>query len=68
MNKKIKVEVIEKYLSENNLTKQKFCKMCRISSATLNRILQHNVGVRFLTLLKIARTIKISTINLYTVL
>ncbi len=42
----IKTEVISNYLKENNLTKKKFCEMCNMSIATLNKILAGNMKIR----------------------
>ena len=42
MKNTIKTEIIEKYMNENKLSKTKFCKMCKISPSTLNKIMTKN--------------------------
>ena len=54
----IKTEVIENYLSENNLSKTKFCKMCKISYSTLKRIM-NNENFNLIALFKIARVLNL---------
>lgn len=38
MKNTIKTELIESFIKDNNLSKSKFCKMCKISQSTLNKI------------------------------
>lgn len=54
----VKTELIEKYIKENNLSKTKFCKMCKISYGTLKRIL-NNEDFGLIALFKIARVMKL---------
>lgn len=58
----INTQKIKEYISANNLTKTKFCKLCKISISTLNRIFS---GDNFYldALFKIA---KIMQVNVYT--
>ena len=39
MKNTIKTELIENFIKDNNLSKSKFCKMCKISQSTLNKIM-----------------------------
>lgn len=48
-------KIIEKYIFENKLTKNDFCKSCRISYSTLNKILKNNLNINLLSLLKITK-------------
>ena len=38
MKNTIKTELIENFIKDNNLSKSKFCEMCKISQSTLNKI------------------------------
>ena len=54
MEKILKTELIEDYLKENNLSKAKFSKMCKISPDTLTRIM-NNQNVSLVSVFKITR-------------
>ena len=55
----IKTELIENFIKENNLSKSKFCKICKISQSTLNKIMTNSENLRIVALFKIARVLKI---------
>ena len=55
----VKTELIEKYLKDNNLSKTKFCKMCKISPSTLNKIMNNDGHFRITALFKIARVMNL---------
>ena len=57
MENTIKTELIEKFIKENNLSKSKFCEMCKISQSTLNRIMTNRENFRIIALFKIARVL-----------
>ena len=57
MENTIKTELIEKFIKENNLSKSKFCEMCKISQSTLNRIMTNSGNFRIIALFKIARVL-----------
>lgn len=42
MKNTIKTELIENFIKENKLSKNKFCEMCKISQSTLNKIMTSN--------------------------
>ena len=54
---KFKIELIEKYMKENNLTKIEFCKQCGITISALNRFLASDTSLRGHVLYKIVITI-----------
>lgn len=57
MTNDIKVELITDYLQQNKLTKTAFCKQCKISLGTLNKILKNQKNVFITSIVKIARKI-----------
>ncbi len=63
MENKINTEKISDYIGAHNLTKTAFCKLCRISISTFNRILS---GENFFinALFKIARVMKVEVYTL----
>lgn len=65
MKKLIKTELIENYLKEKNLNKSRFCKECKISTGTLNKILSNKENFRINALFKIARTLGIQVFELF---
>lgn len=56
MEKVIKTEIIDKFLKENNLSKTKFCNICKISHQSLENALRGSNNLSLLTLFKITRT------------
>ena len=58
MNDLIRTELIENYISENGLSKTQFCKLCKISVSTLNRVL-NGENVNLTSIFRIAKTMKV---------
>lgn len=65
MKNKIKVELIENFIKDNNLSKTKFCEMCKISQSTLNKIMTNSKNFRIIALFKIARVLKIQVFEMF---
>lgn len=65
MKNTIKNELIENFIKDNNLSKSKFCKMCKISQSTLNKIITNNENFRIIALFKIARVLKIQVFEMF---
>ena len=65
MKNTIKIEIIEKYMLENNISKTKFCKICKISPNTLNKIMTNDFNFEIVALFKIARIIKIEVYQMF---
>ena len=55
----IKTELIIDYLKSNNLSKSKFCKLCKISYRTLNKILLGDTNFEVIALFRIAKMLGI---------
>ncbi|MCH5164393.1 MAG: helix-turn-helix transcriptional regulator [Clostridiales bacterium] len=64
MKNEFKTEIIESYLKENNLSKSKFCKLCGISTCTLNRVM-NNKNCRISAFFKIAKAVKVQVYQLF---
>lgn len=65
MKNTIKTELIKNFIKENNLSKSKFCEMCKISQSTLNKIITNNENFRIIALFKIARVLKIQVYQMF---
>lgn len=65
MKNTIKTELIENFIKDNNLSKSKFCKMCKISQSTLDKIMTSNENFRIIALFKIARVLKIQVYQMF---
>ena len=65
MKNTIKTELIENFINDNNLSKSKFCKMCKISQSTLNKIMINSENFRLIALFKIARVLKIQVYQMF---
>ena len=61
----IKRDLIFRYLKENNLSKSKFCKLCKISPSTLNKILSCKENLKMKSIFKIAKQLNIKIHNLF---
>lgn len=61
----IKIEIIEKFMLKNNISKTKFCKECKISLKTLNKIMANDFNFKTVALFKIAKVIKIEVFQLF---
>ncbi len=64
MKIEFKKEVVEKYLRTNKITKTKFCKLCGISTHTLEKVM-NNKNYRITALFKIAKVIKIEVHQMF---
>ena len=65
MKNTIKTELIENFIKDNNLSKRKFCEMCKISQSTLNKIMTNSENFRIIALFKIARVLKIQVFEMF---
>ena len=65
MKNTIKTELIENFIKDNNLSKSKFCEMCKISQSTLDKIITNNENFRIIALFKIARVLKIQVFEMF---
>jgi predicted transcriptional regulator len=65
MKNTIKTEIFENYIKENNLSKTKFCKLCKISLSTFKKIMAHEDNFRIIALFKIAKVIKIQVYQMF---
>lgn len=65
-NKKvINISVIENYLKDTNLSKNKFCKNYKFSISTLNNILKNNLNINIKAIFKLAKIINIKVSELF---
>lgn len=58
MENLIRTDLIVNYMNENGLSKTQFCKLCKISVSTFNRIL-NGENIRLISLFRIAKTMKV---------
>ena len=65
MKNLINIEIIKKYMLENKISKTKFCKMCKISPSTLNKIMTGDDNFRKIAFFKIAKVIKIEVYQMF---
>jgi len=63
MEQLIKTELITEYIKNHNMGKNAFCKLCKISVGTLNKILSNSTNIRILALFKIARVLNMEICN-----
>lgn len=59
MNNQINTDLIINYLFLNKLTKSEFCKMCKISYGTLEKVMSKNQNFNISALFKIAKVLNV---------
>ncbi|MCI8435574.1 MAG: helix-turn-helix transcriptional regulator [Clostridia bacterium] len=64
MENPVNVQIIKNYMKKNHLTKTHFCKLCKISITTLNRILGGQ-NCKLTAIFKIARRIGVPIHQLF---
>ena len=57
----IDVDILKNFMKENKMSKCEFCKKCKISTLTFQKILNKSQSIRFNTIFKIARSMNIKT-------
>ncbi len=65
MDNAIKTEIIENFLIEKKLSRSKFCKICKISPATLQKIMANKYNFRITALFRIARVMGIEFCEIF---
>lgn len=55
----INTELILDYMKDNGLSKAAFCRQCKISTGTLQKLLSGNYKINVIVLFKIARVLNI---------
>ena len=58
------IDIINKYMFENKLSKEKFCKLCSISIPSLNKILNNDRSIGIVVFIKIAHALNIQVSKL----
>lgn len=64
MKNLIKTEMITNYLKEHDLSKTKFCKLCKISVSTYNKIM-NGENFNLVALCRIAKKIEVELHKLF---
>ena len=65
MNEKINIQLIETFIKENKLSKTRFCKLCKISPRSYQKIVSGDFRIRLTSLFKIARTLRVPICTLF---
>lgn len=60
----VNTTIIDSYIKANNLSKTQFCKLCKISVSTLNRIMTNN-NFNLISLFRIAKTMDVHICKLF---
>ena len=65
MGNLIKTEIFENYMKEHNLSKNAFCKLCKISPSVLKKIMNNQNNFYIIALFRIARVIKMEVYQMF---
>lgn len=63
-NTVLKLEKIQEFINDNNLSKREFCKKCSVTVYMFNKILEGYVDFDINILLKIAKLMKVEIVDL----
>ena len=67
-NMVFRTDLIDKYLQDNNLSKQEFCKQIDITLETLEKLYEIDLSITVLALFKISRRLNLYIYELFTVI
>ena len=62
---KIKTQLIDEFLKEKSISKSQFCKICKISYSSLQKIYSQNFGVYITTIFRVIRDLNIEPKNFF---
>lgn len=65
MKDRIKAEIFLDYMKKEGLSKSAFCKKCKISYTTLQKILNNDWNFGITALFRIARVIKVEVYQMF---
>lgn len=65
MSQFFNAEFVLNYMKEHHLSKTKFCKLCHVSIATLNKFLADNLSLRVNFPFKLAKVMGVDVKNLF---
>ena len=65
MKYKIKTEIFENFIKENNLSTAQFCKMCKISPCTFKNIMNNDFDFCISALFKIEKVINVQVFQMF---
>ena len=65
MKNSVNTEMIKSYMKDNNISKTQFCKTCKISIGTLNKILSGDMNFAINALWKISHVLGIRMCQLF---
>lgn len=65
MGNKININLIIDFIKAKNLSKNTFCTLCKISTATLDKILAGKRNFRIIALFKIARLLGVQIYEMF---
>lgn len=65
MENKIKTKILENFMKDNQLSKTQFCKLCKISPSTFQKIMTNNFHFKISALFKIAKVINIQVFQMF---
>ena len=61
----IKTELIDKFMENSKMLKLKFCKVCKISLSSFNKLKINSLNLGIVVLFKIARALNIEICELF---
>ena len=65
MEDKINMELIEKYIKENNLSKTQFCQKCKIGLRSYEKLMNNNLEIDLRVFVKVAKVMNIRLCEMF---
>lgn len=61
----ININLIKDYIKDNNLTNPEFCKLCKISALTFERIMKDDLEVDLTAIFRISRILDVRLCEMF---
>lgn len=65
---KLRTDLINKYMRENNITKREFCKKCKISHSQLKRMYKNDFDFYIESLYKVCKLLNVELKDMFKVI
>jgi len=64
---KLRTDLINRYMKENNITKREFCKLCKISHSQLKRMYKNDFDFYIESLYKVCKILNVELKDMFKV-
>ncbi|MBQ9117752.1 MAG: helix-turn-helix transcriptional regulator [Clostridia bacterium] len=65
MKNEIKIELIKNFMEDNNLSKNRFCEMCKISLDSYQKIMRNDFDFSIRVLFRVAKILGVEVFEMF---